>query len=214
MHRRIHAAALITMLCAALLLCALTWHVLATAGSLAADIYWTDAVRALQSARMSTFMRTLHALQGKLVTASILGWAAILACRRQWDALLLLAAAVPGGMLANVVLKLLVERPRPALPAAIGSHGFAYPSGHVAAIALCCGYVVLLTFRRTTRTSWRLAVSAAAAALVALVAVSRVYLGVHQPSDVVAAVLLGVVWLGACAQLRAPARVGPGARRT
>jgi membrane-associated phospholipid phosphatase len=214
MHRRIHAAALITMFCAALLLWALTCHVLANAGSLAADAYWTDAVRALQSKRMSTFMQALHALQGKLVAASIVAWAATLAWRRQWNSLLLFAAAVPGGMLANVVLKMLVERPRPALPAAIGSHGFAYPSGHVAAITLCCGYIVLETFRRTTKTSWRIAVSAAAVVTVALVAVSRVYLGVHQPSDGVAAVLLGVVWLGACAQLRPSAHAWLGARRS
>jgi membrane-associated phospholipid phosphatase len=211
MHKKLHPLMLIALLSASVLLGALTWQVRATAGTLAADVYWTDAVLALQSKPMSSFMQALHALQGKLVAATMLLWVAALAWRRQWSSLLLFAAAVPGGMLANVVLKLLVERPRPALPAAVGSHGFAYPSGHVAAITLCCGYIVLETFRRTTNWTWRLAVIAAAVTIVALVAVSRVYLGVHQPSDVLAAVLLGVVWLGACTRLRPPA--WPGARR-
>jgi len=207
-NNKLHPLTLIALLGASVLLGALTWQVRTTAGSLAADVYWTDAVQALQSKRMSTIMQALHALQGKLVAASIIGWVGALAWRRRWTSLLLFAATVPGGMLANVMLKMLVERPRPALPAAVGSHGFAYPSGHVAAITLCCGYIVLETFRRTPKLSWRLSVSAAAVAIVALVAASRIYLGVHQPSDVLAALLLGIVWVGACSRLRPPAWTG------
>jgi undecaprenyl-diphosphatase len=61
-----------------------------------------------------------------------------------------------------------------------------------------CGYVVVQIFRRTTNWSWRFASVCVALAVVALVAFSRVYLGVHHPSDVLAAVLLGVAWLCLC----------------
>lgn len=54
------------------------------------------------------------------------------------------------------------------------------------------------TFRHTSQWPWRIAALACALAVVGLVAFSRVYLGVHHPSDVVAAVLLGVAWLGIC----------------
>lgn len=189
---------LVAWLTAAWLLAALTWHVQAATGQMTADIYWTDAVAAMRSEPMTVLMRTLHVLQGKLVAVAIVLWAGTLASRRRWLALLLLAAMVPAGMLANSALKMLVERPRPALLASVGSHGFAYPSGHTAAITLFCGYLVVLSFRRTTRWSWRAAAVAAAMVVVGMVALSRVYLGVHRPSDVLAAVLLGVAWLGLC----------------
>jgi len=182
-----------------MLLCTLTWYVRAASGSLPADDYWRVAIRSLQTEHTSAFMLMLHVLQGKLVTASMLVWSAALAWRRRWHSLLLFAAVVPVGMLVNAGLKLWVERPRPTLPPEVGSHGFAYPSGHVAAITLCCGYIVLETVRRTTKTSWRLASCVAAAAIVMPVMLSRVYLGVHHPSDVIAALLLGIVWLGLCA---------------
>jgi len=118
--------------------------------------------------------------------------------RKHWRALTLLLTMVPLGMLANTGFKLLVERPRPELEAAVGSHGFSYPSGHAVAITLFCGYLVVQTFRFTPRWRWRIAALVGALAVVAVVAFSRVYLGVHHASDVAAAVLLGSAWLGMC----------------
>lgn len=197
MHRILHAPAAIVLI-AATLLAALTWRVQGAGASLASDIYWSELMHALRSERLSTLMLALHALQGKLVAACFVSWAAVLAWRRQWSSLLLLAVVLPGGMLANSGLKMLVGRARPDLPASVAGHGFAYPSGHVVAITLFCGCLVFEIFSRTSKTSWRLAASIAALAVVALVATSRVYLGVHQSSDVAAAFLLGVAWLSLC----------------
>jgi membrane-associated phospholipid phosphatase len=185
-------------LAAALLLGALTWRVQAATGPMAADLYAADWVATLRSEPLTALMRTLHKLQGKAVAAAIVVWAVILVRRRQWQSLLWMTTMVPLGMLANSGLKLLVERPRPGLEAAVGSHGFSYPSGHAVAITLFCGYLVVQTFRRTAQWPWRIAALAGAVAVVAMVAFSRVYLGVHHPSDVVAALLLGVAWLGMC----------------
>jgi undecaprenyl-diphosphatase len=189
---------LIAWLAAALLLAALTWRVQAATGHMAFDRYGADWVATLRSEPLTALMRTLHKLQGKVVAVAILIGMAVLVRRRRWPSLLLLVTMVPLGMLANRGLKLLVERPRPGLDAAVGSHGFSYASGHTVAITLCCGYLVIQTFRLTTWWPWRIAALAGALAVVALVAFSRVYLGVHHASDVVAAVLLGVMWLGMC----------------
>jgi membrane-associated phospholipid phosphatase len=185
-------------LAAALLLGLLTWRVQAATQPMAADLYGADWVAALRSEPLTAVMRTLHKLQGKVVAAAILIWAAVLVRRKHWHALTLLLTMVPLGMLANTGFKLLVERPRPGMDAAVGSHGFSYPSGHAVAITLFCGYLVVQTFRLTTQWPWRIAALAGALCVVAAVAFSRVYLGVHHPSDVVAAVLLGVAWLGMC----------------
>lgn len=104
---------LMAWLAAALLLAALTWRVQAATGQMAADHYGVELVAALRSEPLTSLMRSLHAVQGKLVAAGIVLWAAVLVRRRLWRSLVLLLTMVPLGMLANSGLKLLVERPRP-----------------------------------------------------------------------------------------------------
>ena len=198
MHPTLRAPAALASTAAALLLALLTWRVRSAGASLPSDLFWADTLQALHSQQLSALMLAAHRLQGWLVAMSTLLWAGMLAWHRRWAALRLLVIALPGGMLVNVGLKLLIHRPRPALPAAVGAHGFAYPSGHVVAITLFCGCLLLESFRRRPSTAWRGAACIAAAAVVALVAVGRVYLGVHQASDVAAGLLLGVAWLGVC----------------
>lgn len=87
-------------------------------------------------------------------------------------------------------MKVVVARPRPDALLMIGPapHGFSYPSGHT---AFTCALVVAVLFAlRDWR--WRWVAAAAGAALVMAVAGSRMYLGVHYPSDVAAAVVLVV----------------------
>lgn len=183
---------------AAVLLAGLCWRVWVAPAPMAIDLQATEVVAWLRSDPLTVLMHTLHEAQGKLVAIIVLLWLTTLARRRQWRAMGLLAAVVPGGMLVNSALKWIVERPRPAPLADIGLHGFSYPSGHTAAITVFCGYLVVETFRLNGKLSWRCAASAAALCVVALVAFSRVYLGAHHATDVLAAVLFGVVWIGLC----------------
>lgn len=109
---------------------------------------------------------------------------------RSWRRSLLLMTVVAGGWGATGLMKTLVQRPRPELahPIVATPVTFSYPSGHT---AFACSLViaVLLTVR-----NWRHRPMAVAAGsiLVVIVAASRVYLGVHYPTDVAAAVLLTV----------------------
>lgn len=122
---------------------------------------------------------------------------------------LLFSLAIGVGWGVSESLKHLVRRARPdvlelANPPEL-LHSFAYPSGHTAfAAALGLAFVLLL---RRHRLRWL--VASLAAALVVLTAWSRMYLGVHYPSDVVAAVVL-VASVGAVLvslfPLRAPVR--------
>ena len=93
--------------------------------------------------------------------------------------------AVIGGVL-GVVLKLLVERSRPAFPEPVATaSGFSFPSGHALNAMLCVGILILI-FLPVLRGGRRILAYVIGAALVVLTGYDRVALGVHYVSDVVA----------------------------
>ncbi len=114
----------------------------------------------------------------------------VLLLRRSWRAALRFAVVLAVPWAAAEVLKVIVQRPRPD-PALLqplivpDPATFSYPSGHTAfAAALCCAVLFLFVRRRQA-----LAVTVGAA-VVLLTAWSRVYLGVHYPTDVLASMLV------------------------
>ena len=110
-----------------------------------------------------------------------------------------LAAAALSGYLLNQMLKALIERPRPEMAAeqmaALGVDSFAFPSGHAQSSAIFYGFLAFLIWQHVRR-PWprRLGVTVMLAMIV-LVGISRVYLGVHWPSDVAGAYIIGALWL-------------------
>lgn len=111
--------------------------------------------------------------------------------------------AVVGGVLGAVLLqnidKALIGRPRPPVHQLERVSGTSFPSGH-ATEATAFVVVVLLAALAGARSPWlRLAAVAGAIAVAGGVALSRVYLGVHYPTDVLAGMLLGGAWGASCA---------------
>jgi undecaprenyl-diphosphatase len=107
---------------------------------------------------------------------------------------LAVATSLAGAMLISDAVKLLVSRPRPPVEHLQAVTGSSFPSGHATqASAFWFSLVLVLP---TAGASPRLtrAAGALALAIVLLVALSRVYLGVHYPADVVAGILLGTGW--------------------
>ena len=103
------------------------------------------------------------------------------------------ALSLGGAMLISDLVKLLVSRPRPPVEHLQAVSGSSFPSGHATqASAFWFSLVLALRVFATPR-AVRLA-GAGAALVVAAVALSRVYLGVHYPSDVIAGLLLGTGW--------------------
>jgi len=126
--------------------------------------------------------------------------ALLLAARREWIVLAGWLAAFAGGGLLDVVLKLVIRRPRPPGAAAFLQHfSWSFPSGH--AMASLIGYGMLayvLTLLWIHRRSAQIAVVLGAALLIIVIGFSRLYLGVHYFSDVVGGYAAGVLWLSAC----------------
>jgi undecaprenyl-diphosphatase len=127
-----------------------------------------------------------------VVTALVAGW---LLWRRLRRLAIFVVVTVAGSSLLNTLVKLAVHRARPHLsdPVAVAA-GKSFPSGH--AQAAIVGYGMLLAvFLPIISRRWRAVAIAVAALLVLLIGFSRIALGVHYLSDVIAAYLIGTVWL-------------------
>jgi membrane-associated phospholipid phosphatase len=113
------------------------------------------------------------------------------------DAVLVVAAAL-GGVALNEVMKLYFKRLRPDVPwAFVHEHSFSFPSGHSVLAMVMYGVIVYKT-QDKLRSKWaKAALMVGAFLMVVGIGVSRVYLGVHYPSDVAAGYFVGAVWLAA-----------------
>jgi len=117
--------------------------------------------------------------------------------RRLWRTSLYWLAAVGVAQILVKVLKLALQRPRPGT-FYDGVEAFAFPSGHATMSVVAYGFLAFLICRKQ-RAGARLLIAATAAVLVALIAFSRLYLGVHWASDVIAGASFGLAWIGALA---------------
>jgi undecaprenyl-diphosphatase len=117
---------------------------------------------------------------------------------RKYSAILLVVAA-SGGLLLNGVLKLGFDRPRPSIfIPAVHAVSSSFPSGHAMSSAIVYGTVAYLAARLHRRRWARWLVMAFAFLVIVLISLSRMYLGVHYPSDVVAGVIIGLAWAAFC----------------
>jgi len=125
------------------------------------------------------------------VLAPLAGW---LAWQRRWRLVLLVVAggALVGGL--NELLKEIFDRPRPSYEGTVGAAGFSYPSGHASGTAATATVLILVFWPILSRTGrWVLVMLAVVAA--AVVGYTRIALGVHFVSDVVAGWCVGVAWV-------------------
>jgi membrane-associated phospholipid phosphatase len=125
--------------------------------------------------------------------------ATLLASRRAFAEALLVTLAFVGGQVVNLAMKAAFERPRPEFrDPHLNLHTFSFPSGHAMVSTCVYGALTIIVLRRVRRPAARTAIIAAAALLVGLIGLSRIYLGAHYVSDVLAGVSLGLAWLTLC----------------
>ena len=144
--------------------------------------------------------RDLTALGGvavlSLTTAFVAGYLLIV---RKYHAMWLVLAATLGGLLISTLLKQLIDRARPDLvPHLSNVYTSSFPSGHSMLSAVVYLTLGALLTRLASERRVKLYFLAAALLLTFLVGVSRVYMGVHYPTDVLAGWTAGLVWALLC----------------
>jgi membrane-associated phospholipid phosphatase len=154
-------------------------------------------VHQLASPGLTAAMRTVTELgPGVFFWVAAACVAVVLLYRRRTPDAARLVITLAGAGLLDMTLKAAFHRPRPVpffdtpLP-----DSYSFPSGH-ALFSLCFyGTLAALLAGRTRRPALRVAVWVLGVALIVLIGLSRIYLGVHYPSDVIAGYAVGLAWL-------------------
>ena len=134
-----------------------------------------------------------------LVTAGVAGY--LLVTKRTSTALFVVVA-VSGGAILGSILKSVFDRPRPSVvPHLIDVNSLSFPSGH--AMNSAVAYLTLAALLAQSEPSGRVRIYlvSLAATVSVLVGISRVYLGVHWPTDVIAGWCVGATWAALCSMV-------------
>ena len=163
-----------------------------------------------QTARVVTLMGSVWLTTAIVLVAAM----ALVLSGRRLDALFVVLSS-GGTALLVFVTKAMIGRQRPAAPhRLVAAAGAAFPSGHAAQSVACYGALAIIAVAGSRSTGRRVVVASAAAVIAIAVGASRVYLGVHWPSDVLSGWLLAVGWLlalvGARTLAKASVRPNPG----
>ena len=127
--------------------------------------------------------------------AVLIGGTILVRLTRRWRPLGVIALAMLGAVSLNYIIKLAVARPRPpSLFWAIQADGWSFPSGHATESAAVYGTLSIMSAGNQSRLGVKILIYAIGIAAPLLIGISRVYLGVHWPTDVVVGWTLGYVW--------------------
>ncbi|MEW2511986.1 phosphatase PAP2 family protein [Streptomyces sp. NPDC046870] len=192
------AAALGACFLVLLVLVALRWHPLITVDG---DVSRTTHRWAVGDHEVTRVFRVLtdwvwDPTTMRLVCAAAAVW--LVWRRAAWWSALWLAITCAVATLVQQAVKSAVGRPRPVWPDPVDSaHYAAFPSGHAMTATVVCGLLLWLLHRHGPRPAvWRTAVTAAVVSVLG-VGVTRVWLGVHWPSDVLGGWLAGAALVAA-----------------
>ncbi len=158
------------------------------------DARWLHRLGALHGSHLDGFFLVFTQLGSGLFILAFTVAAVLVAWPRRRSEALFIAFATLGAGLLNHITKLAFARPRPAEPFTpiTQSGGYAFPSGH--SMVTAAFLVALALTLHHFRPRYRWGVWPAALAVVALMGLSRAYLQVHYPSDVLAGWAFGVAW--------------------
>lgn len=103
-------------------------------------------------------------------------------------------ATLIGGQLTGTMLKRIFERPRPEW-GIYPDGSFSFPSGHAIVSVLFYGFLAYLVFKISKRRSTKIIFLALGALIILVIGFSRLYLGEHYLSDVLAGYIIGLIWV-------------------
>lgn len=146
---------------------------------------------------MTSLLRTVTMIGGSLGLGTLVGITAlVLFIRKERASAVFVVVTAGAGMLLNLGLKLIFARKRPDLKTAIAvARWYSFPSGHAMNSFIVFGALAYIALRQHWQWTAKSASLAIGLTMVALIGLSRVYLGVHWTSDIAGGWSAGTVWL-------------------
>jgi membrane-associated phospholipid phosphatase len=143
-----------------------------------------------QLTKLALFLTQLGGFRGASLIFSAI--ALLFLLRRQWRSCIYIVTAGLGNVVVNRTLKELLHRARPQLwESSYHQYGYAFPSGHSMMSMTLAAVVIILTWK----TPWRLLGVIFGSLFVIAIAWTRLYLGVHYPSDILAGWMVALAWV-------------------
>jgi membrane-associated phospholipid phosphatase len=121
--------------------------------------------------------------------------------KRSWKFIVQATLVLLLASLSNIVLKKVINRARPSLEHLVSVNTLSYPSGHSMSAMAFYGFLIFLSVRYRMQVWIRYLLVTMLTLLILSIGISRVYLGVHYPSDVAAGFIGGFIWVCFCAVL-------------
>jgi undecaprenyl-diphosphatase len=160
------------------------------------DAFVRMEVHRLASPILTTAMQAISFMGSSLALAILLVVAVYLLYHfHRGRAAALITITMVGSSGLNVVLKSIFHRPRPAAFFGAIPNSYSFPSGHALNSLCFYGTIAVIVFMYVQKPLARWGIWLTAALIIGMIGFSRVYLGVHYPSDVIAGYCAGIVWV-------------------
>lgn len=163
------------------------------------DITIIDWIQSFISPQLTSLMEFFTFLGSAvaLLLLLIVSVALMIWQKKRWESLFLIIG-IAGGSLFNQLLKLIFHRQRPTLHRLIIESGYSFPSGHSMDSFIFYGMLCMLFFMFLRSRIAKGIIILISIFIIMMIGLSRIYLGVHFPSDVLAGYAAGGVWLTIC----------------
>ncbi|MDK2836289.1 MAG: undecaprenyl-diphosphatase [Thermosediminibacterales bacterium] len=148
--------------------------------------------------RVAIFVTNLGSAAVEISLLLVVGGFLYFRLKHIWEPVIL-TSSLAGGWILNEALKAIFHRSRPSIQHLVEVGGYSFPSGHAmvsAAFYGMLGYLLWVNMRKNSKPAWYVVLSTFV--LIFAIGLSRIYLGVHFASDVLAGFAAGGAWLIAC----------------
>lgn len=158
------------------------------------DIYGYNIISKYLISDFFTPIAKIITQLGGAIFLIILSLALIISLKNKKVSILILLNLIISTTL-NQVLKFIIQRPRPTEFRIIDEHGYSFPSGHSMVSAAFYGFLIYLIYKNIKNKYLKWGLITLLSCIVILIGTSRIYLGVHYTSDVIAGILISISYL-------------------
>ncbi|WP_458627615.1 phosphatase PAP2 family protein [Winogradskyella sp. PC D3.3] len=118
---------------------------------------------------------------------------------KKWQYVVQLSVVMLLALSSNIILKKIINRSRPELEHLVSVETLSYPSGHAMTAMAFYGFLIYLFYRFKINSFLKFTIITLLIFLILSIGISRIYLGVHFPSDIVGGYIAGFIWVILCA---------------